>query len=51
MSEMLSVSQSTVEQDLSFLQNHGILKHESSDKDGAWIIVKMPNTETDGSYV
>jgi ATP-dependent DNA helicase RecG len=40
MSEMLSVSQRTIERDLSFLQNHGILKHEGSDKDGAWVILK-----------
>jgi ATP-dependent DNA helicase RecG len=41
MSEMLSVSQRTIERDLSLLQNHGILKHEGSDKDGVWVIVKM----------
>jgi len=41
MSEMLSVSQRTIERVLSFLHNHGILKHEGSDKDGAWVIVKM----------
>jgi ATP-dependent DNA helicase RecG len=35
MSEMLSVSQRTIEHDFSYLQNHGILKHEGSDKDGA----------------
>jgi ATP-dependent DNA helicase RecG len=40
MSEMLSVSQRTIERDLSFLQNHGILKHEGSDKDGAWVILE-----------
>jgi ATP-dependent DNA helicase RecG len=40
MSEMLSVSQRTIERDLSILQNHGILKHEGSDKTGAWIINK-----------
>jgi ATP-dependent DNA helicase RecG len=40
MSEMLSVSQRTIERDLSFLQNHGILKHEGSDKDGAWVITR-----------
>jgi ATP-dependent DNA helicase RecG len=41
MSEMLSVSQRTIERDLSFLQNHGILRHEGSDKDGMWVIEKM----------
>jgi ATP-dependent DNA helicase RecG len=40
MSEMLSVSQRTIERDLSFLQNHGIVKHEGSDKDGAWVITR-----------
>jgi predicted HTH transcriptional regulator len=37
---MLSVSQRTIERDLSYLQNNGILKHEGSDKDGAWVILK-----------
>jgi ATP-dependent DNA helicase RecG len=41
MSEILSVSQRTIERDLSFLQNNGFLKHEGSDKNGVWIIVKM----------
>jgi ATP-dependent DNA helicase RecG len=40
MSEMLSVSQRTIERDLSYLQNNGILKHEGSDKDGVWVILK-----------
>jgi ATP-dependent DNA helicase RecG len=41
MSEILSVSQRTIERDLANLQNNGILKHEGKDNDGAWVIVKM----------
>ena len=40
MSETLSVSQRTIERDLSALQKKGILKHEGKDNDGAWVIVK-----------
>jgi ATP-dependent DNA helicase RecG len=40
MSEMLSVSQRTIERDLSYLQNNGILKHEGRDNDGTWVITK-----------
>ena len=40
MSETLSVSQRTIERDLSALQKIGILKHEGKDNDGIWIIVK-----------
>ena len=36
MSETLSVSQRTIERDLSALQKKGILKHEGKDNDGAW---------------
>jgi hypothetical protein len=32
MSEIMSVSQRTIERTLSYLQNHGILKHEGSDR-------------------
>jgi ATP-dependent DNA helicase RecG len=39
MSETLSVSRRTIERDLSYLQNNGILKREGKDNDGAWIIV------------
>lgn len=39
MSEILSVSQRTIERDLSALQKSGILKHEGKDNDGKWIIV------------
>ena len=40
MSEILSVSQRTIERDLSALQKMGILKHEGKDNDGIWIIKK-----------
>jgi predicted HTH transcriptional regulator len=43
MSEIIS-SQRTIERALSYLQNHGILKHGGSDKDGVWIIVKRNST-------
>ena len=39
MSEKLSVSQRTVERDLSALQKSGILKHEGKDNDGSWQIL------------
>ena len=38
MSETLSVSQRTVERDLSALQKKGILKHEGKDNDGVWVL-------------
>lgn len=39
MSEKLSVSQRTIERDLSSLQKSGILKHEGKDNDGAWVVL------------
>lgn len=39
MSEILSVSQRTIERDLSTLQKKGILKHEGKDNDGVWMLV------------
>ena len=39
MSETLSVSQRTIERDLSTLQKKGVLKREGKDNDGIWIIV------------
>ncbi len=39
MSETLSVSQRTIERDLSALQKLGILKHAGKDNDGKWIII------------
>lgn len=41
MSEMLSVSQRTIERDISAMQKIGILKHEGKDNDGVWIVLKM----------
>ena len=38
MSETLSVSQRTIERDLSALQKLGVLKHEGKDNDGKWTI-------------
>ena len=40
MSETLSVSQRTIERDLSTLQKKGVLKRVGKDNDGIWIIVK-----------
>ena len=40
MSETLSVSQRTIERDLSALQKKGVLKHEGKDNDGMWVIRK-----------
>ena len=40
MSETLSVSQRTIERDLSALQKLDVLKHEGKDNDGVWILVK-----------
>ena len=39
MSETLSVSQRTIERDLSALQKIGVLKREGKDNDGVWIIL------------
>ena len=39
MSETLSVSQRTIERDLSAMQKKGVLKHEGKDNDGKWIII------------
>ena len=41
MSETLSVSQRTIERDLSTLQKKGILKHEGKDNDGVWHIISI----------
>ena len=40
MSEILSVSQRTIERDLSALQKKGVLKREGKDNDVMWVIVK-----------
>ena len=39
MSEMLSVSQRTIERDISALQKLGVLKREGKDNDGVWVII------------
>lgn len=39
MSKILSVSQRTIERDLSTMQKNGILKHEGKDNDGRWQIL------------
>ena len=38
MSETLSVSQRTIERDLSALKKNGVLKREGKDNDGKWVI-------------
>lgn len=43
MSETLSVTQRTIERDLSALQKKNIVKHEGKDNDGTWIIIKTKN--------
>ena len=40
MSEMLSVSQCTIERDLSVLKRMGVLIREGKDNDGVWVIMK-----------
>ena len=39
MSETLSVSQRTIERDLSALQKRGVLKREGKDNDGVWVLL------------
>ena len=38
MSEILSVSQRTIERDLSAMQKMGIIKHEGKDNAGVWVV-------------
>lgn len=40
MSEKLSVSQRTIERDLSVLQKKGVLRHEGKDNDGVWVVLE-----------
>ena len=40
MSETLSVSQRTIERDLSALQKLGVLRRKGKDDDGMWVIRK-----------
>ena len=39
MSETLSVSQRTIERDLSALKKNGVLKRECKDNSGVWIVI------------
>ena len=39
MSEILSVSQRTIERDLSTLRKKGVLKREGKDNDGIWVLI------------
>ena len=39
MSEILSVSQRTIERDLSALKKIGVLKREGKDNSGVWIVI------------
>ena len=39
MSEILSVSQRTIERDLFVLQKLDVLKREGKDNDGVWIVI------------
>ena len=41
MSETLSVSQRTIERDLSTLKKFGALKHDGKDNDGKWVIISV----------
>ena len=40
MSEILSVSQRTIERDLSAMQKIGVLRHEGKDNDGVWVVLE-----------
>ena len=41
MSEMLSVSQRTIERDLAALTKIGILQHKGKDNDGEWLLTEL----------
>ena len=45
MSEALSVTQRTIERDLSALQKAKVIKHEGSDKSGIWVVLEPYNTD------
>lgn len=38
MSEMMSVSQRTIEREISLLKKLGVLRREGNDKDGMWVL-------------
>ena len=44
MSETLSVSQRTIERDLSALQKNGVLKREGKDIDGVWVVLEKKDS-------
>ena len=43
MSETLSVTQRTIERDLSVLQKASVIRHEGSDKTGIWVVLEPYN--------
>ena len=45
MSEALSVTQRTIERDLSALQKAKVIRHEGSDKSGIWVVLEPYNTD------
>lgn len=44
MSETMSVTQRTIERDLSVLQKAGIIRHEGRANAGVWVILEQGNT-------
>ena len=44
MSETLSVSQRTIERDLSALQKNGVLKRVGKDNDGVWVVLEKKDS-------
>ncbi|MCI6337428.1 MAG: putative DNA binding domain-containing protein [Prevotella sp.] len=45
MSEALSVTQRTIERDLSVLQKAKVIRHEGSDKSGIWVVLEPYNSK------
>lgn len=46
MSETMSVTQRTIERDLSVLQKAGIIRHEGRVSAGVWVILEQGNTNS-----
>ena len=46
MSETMSVTQRTIERDLSVLQKAGIIRHEGRANAGVWVILEQGNTNS-----
>lgn len=46
MSETMSVTQRTIERDLSVLQKAGIIRHEGRVNAGVWVILEQGNTNS-----